>query len=78
MTTAAGRPMAVPSAPIVRTRLRNRPPKRNPAKKQTRSHGISRENCKARRAEPRPMVTPTTPRIDPMSVAAVSSCVIRK
>ena len=35
--------MAEPSAPIVRTRLRNNPPKRNTTKKQRRSHTISRE-----------------------------------
>ena len=74
---AAGRPMAEPSAPIVRTRLRNKPPKRNTTKKQRRSHTISNEILQASRARPRPMVTPITPRIDPMSVAAVSSCVIR-
>ena len=77
ITRAAGRPMAEPSAPIVSTRLRNNPPNRNATKKQRRSQTISKEILHARRASPRPIVTPMTPRIDPISVAAVSSCVIR-
>ena len=41
MTRAAGRPMAEPSAPIVSTRLRNNPPKRNTTKKaETQPHDI--------------------------------------
>ena len=41
MARAAGRPMAEPSAPIVSTRLRNNPPKRNTTKKtKTQPHDI--------------------------------------
>ena len=67
MTRAAGKPMAEPSAPITRTRLRNNPPNRNTTKKQRRSQTISSEILQARRANPRPIVTPMTPRIEPIS-----------
>src|SRR6266542_3712947 len=77
MTRDAGRPMAEPSAPIVSTRLRNNPPNRNKTKKQRRSQTISSEILQARRASPKPTVAPIKPRIDPITVAAVSSCVIR-
>src|SRR4029077_18805358 len=74
---APGRPSAEPSAPMLRTRLRKSPPKRKAAMTQIRSQAMSSTTINASRARPRPMVSPTTPRIEPRSVAAVSSCVIR-
>ena len=74
---AAGTPMAVPSPGSAIADLRNRPPKRNKPTRQKRSSGMSREILRARRPRPRPMVTPTQPRIEPMRVAAVSSRVTR-
>src|SRR5216683_4051103 len=77
ITRAPGRPRAEPSAPMLSTRLRKSPPKRKTAMMQIRSQAMSSAIIQASRARPRLMVTPTTPRIEPRSVAAVSSCVIR-
>src|SRR5262245_66032968 len=44
ITRAAGKPMAEPSAPITRTRLRNNPPERDAIKKARRNQPITKEN----------------------------------
>src|SRR6266478_2430751 len=77
ITRAPGRPSAEPSAPMLRTRLRKSPPKRKAAMMQIRSQAMSSATIHASRARLSLMVRPTPPRIEPTSVAAVSSCVIR-
>ena len=77
ITRAAGKPIADPSAPITRTRLRNNPRNKKATKHTMRSQAMSRTTIQASSAAPRPSVTPITPRMEPSSVAAVSSCVMR-
>jgi hypothetical protein len=77
ITSAAGRPIADPSAPTTSTRLRNRPTNMNVTKNAMRSQAISMATIQTRTAAPRPSVAPARPRIEPSEVAAVSSCVMR-
>ena len=77
MTRAAGSPMADPSAPITNTRLRNNPAKVKATKHAMRSQAISMAAIQTSSAAPRPSVTPATARMEPSSVAAVSSWVMR-
>ena len=73
ITRAAGTPIADPSAPTTSTRLRNNPTKKKAMKHAMRSQAISRATIQASRAALRPSVTPATARMEPSSVAAVSS-----
>ena len=73
ITSAAGRPSADPSAPTTSTRLSHNPRQTKPMKHAMRSHAMSRATIQVNNAVPRPSVTPATARIEPTSVAAVSS-----
>ncbi len=77
ITSAAGKPNADPSAPTTSTRLSHNPATTKPTKHAIRSQAISRATIHASSAAPRPSVTPATARMEPSSVAAVSSWVMR-
>ena len=77
ITSAAGKPNADPSAPTTSTRLSHNPATTKPTKHAIRSQAISRATIQASNAAPRPTVTPATARMEPTSVAAVSSWVMR-